>query len=317
MTMTARRIERFEQALLDFPPLLHPLLQRLPEQGGKLPHTACQELMHQLDISLSVLMVRLLSLAQVFSVVPISRFPVGAVVLAENRTDDTTSDIYLGANVEFNQLALNMTLHAEQCAVTNAWHLDAGPLKAIATSETPCGHCRQFLQECYGSRDLAVLRPGSQDKTCDRQSLSEILPQAFRPSDLNMASTLMAPSGMTAKLKLLQGANDPMTQAALMAAKISHAPYSGNLAGCTLRTVDNQIVSGRSMESVAFNPSISALHAAIIQLNLMGLTEQPAIERVVLVEKPTRIRQKELVEMLARSWAPTAEFVYHIAQEEA
>ncbi len=41
-----------------------------------------------------------------------------------------------------------------------------------------------------------------------------------------------------------------------------------------------------------------------------------ALDRIVLVEKPTCIRQKDLVEMFIRSWAQHIEFEYYIAEEE-
>ena len=49
---------------------------------------------------------------------------------------------------------------------------------------------------------------------------------------------------------------------------------------------------------------------------MMSLAEKQAIDRMVLVEKPTRIRQKDLVEMLAGSWAQNVELEYYTAQEE-
>jgi len=70
------------------------------------------------------------------------------------------------------------------------------------------------------------------------------------------------------------------------------------------------------VESVAYNPSVSPLLSVILRLNLMSLKEKHAIDRIVLVEKPTRIRQMDIVEMLIRSWAPGIELEYHIAEEE-
>jgi hypothetical protein len=51
-------------------------------------------------------------------------------------------------------------------------------------------------------------------------------------------------------------------------------------------------------------------------MNLMTLEERRCIDRVVLVEKPTRVRQRDFAEMLIKSWAPGIELEYHIAKEE-
>ncbi len=117
-------------------------------------------------------------------------------------------------------------------------------------------------------------------------------------------------------LALVHPSNDPVVQAALSAAVASYAPYSGNLSGCALQTPEGEIVSGSYVESVAYNPSISPLHSTLLRLNLMTLEDKYAIERIVLVERPTRIRQKDLVEMLIRSWMQDVELEYYIAQEE-
>jgi len=323
--MTADRSKRFEQSLASFPEPVRPLLAQLPDRGGKLDCDTCQELLDRLEITPEMLMVRLLPLARVFAGVPISAFPVGAVALAENRLDPTKTDLYLGANLEFAHMALGVTIHAEQSAVMNAWHQDSGRLLAVATSETPCGHCRQFLHEVYGGGKLAIVQPAGRDDRCLSQPISDLLPQAFTPSDLGMPSALLAPSRTSRCLRLKNDADDPddpeypddpLVRAALRAAEAAHTPYSRNFSGCALKTRDNRVVSGRSMESVAFNPSVSPLHSAIIRLNLMRMGEQPAIDRVVLVERPAKIRQKEYVQMLVNASMPDVMLEYHIVQEE-
>ncbi len=315
--MKGNRKDRFETALNSFPDSARSLLRRLPQQGGKLSPETCNELMSLLDVSQEVLMIRLLPLAKVFSVAPISEFHVGAVALAAKGTSDIQINLYLGANMEFKNLALSTTLHSEQAAVMNAWHREDGCLKAIAISEPPCGYCRQFLNELFAGTELMVLWPVGEGNAYHRKRLSEILPAAFTPSDLGNDRGLMAPYPSTRKLRLVEcHSDDPTVLAALSAAEASYAPYTGNLAGCALQTQEGEVVSGSYVESVAYNPSISPLLAVILRLNLMSLKEKHAIDRIVLVEKPTRIRQMDFVEMLIRSWAPAIELEYHIAEEE-
>jgi cytidine deaminase len=314
--MSGNRKDRFKTLLRTFPDSAQSLLQHLPEQGGKLSRKTCNKLMRWLDIPMEALMIRLLPLAKVFSTAPISEFHVGAVALAGKGPDETAMNLYLGANMEFKHLVLNMALHAEQAAVMNAWHQGADRLNAIATSEPPCGHCRQFLHELADPTEVIVLRPAGEGDVYQRNRLSELLPGAIAPCNLGNDACLMAPPPAIRKLKLARPLDDPVVQAALSAAAASYAPYTGNLAGSAVQTPNNEIVSGRYMESVAFNPSISPFHSAILRMNLMMLEEKKCISRVVLVEKPTRVRQKDFAEMLIRAWMPGIELEYHIAEEE-
>jgi cytidine deaminase len=272
--------------------------------------------MRLLDVSLEGLMIRLLPLAKVFSLVPVSNFHVGAVALAQEESADGEMSLYVGANMEFEHLALNMTIHAEQAAVINAWHHDESLIKSIATSELPCGYCRQFLKELSGSNDLMHLKPTGKENGFRARRLAEIFPEAFSPKDLGNDRAFMAVTQTIRKLRRAGHADDPVVQAALSAAETSYAPYTGNLAGCALQTPEGDIVSGSYVESVAYNPSISPLQSTLLQLNLMQLEERHVFDRIVLVEKPTRIRQKDLVEMLMRSWAQDVELEYHLAEEE-
>ena len=314
--MMSESLVQVKQILAIFPESIRPWLTCLPEQGGKLDHAACQALTSHLNISLEQLMVRLLPLAGVFAKVPLSGFSVGAVVQVEKRLEPSLKELYLGANLEFENLILNTTIHAEQSAVLNAWHQDGGRLLAMATSKTPCGHCRQFLHEFYGGKDLSVIQPGHQVDECRIQSLIELLPQPFTPFDLDKPIKLMASKQSDHFLKLKNEPDDPLVEAALEAANAAYAPYTGNLAGCAVQIFNKQFVSGRSMESVAFNPSVSALHAAMVRINLMDVDVSQSVERVVLVERPTKIRQQESIQMLMKAVMPDIRLEYHLAREE-
>ncbi len=314
--MGATRADRFKSVLSTFPHSVQPFLQHLAQQGGALSQKTCEKVMRLLDVSMEELMIRLLPLAKVFSMASVSNFHVGAVALAKTRPADGHTNLYVGANMEFEHLALNMSIHAEQAVVMNAWFHGAYLIKSIATSEPPCGYCRQFLQELCGSTDLMLLKPVGEGHEHHTNRLSEIFPAAFSPMDLGNHRGFMARPKTIRKLALIHPSDDPVVQAALAAAVASYAPYTGNFAGCALQTPEGEIVNGGYVESVAYNPSISPLHSTILRLNLMTLAEKQAIDRIVLVEKPTRIRQKHLVEMLVGSWAQNVELEYYTAQEE-
>lgn len=107
---------------------------------------------------------------------PYSRFPVGAAAL----TDD--GRLVVGCNVE--NAAYGVALCAE-CGLVSALHASGGGrLVAFTCSDLrgnrlmPCGRCRQLLWE-HGGPALLV------DTVSGIRPMSEVLPDAFGPDDLN------------------------------------------------------------------------------------------------------------------------------------
>ena len=196
------REKQFEKALNDFQDPVRKILQTIPEQAGRLSAPQCVELMTHLKIDAEELLIRLLPLAKLYAVVPVSQFQVGAVAMADSFSNEGRYDIFLGANLEFMHQPLNQSIHAEQSATMNAWHQGAGYLKAIATSETPCGHCRQFLYEFEKNADLMVITLQGKNRAYRKTALSDLLPEAFGPLDLSNRSGLMSPEPPNRKLRL-------------------------------------------------------------------------------------------------------------------
>ncbi len=308
--MTDRQ-KQFEAALNEFPEPVRQILQTIPRQAGRLSAPQCTELMKNLGIEPEELMTRLLPLAKIYAVVPVSRFQVGAVAMAVSRSHAGRFDLFMGANLEFMHQSLNQTIHAEQSATLQAWHQGAGYLQAIATSEAPCGHCRQFLYEFEKNADLMVITPHGKNRAYRRTALADLLPEAFGPLDLGKRSGLMSPAPQDLNLRLKAGAKDRTVAQALSAAEKSYAPYTQNFAGCALQTKTGEIFSGRYAESAAYNPSLAALQSAVLCLNMATLEEQQSIQRVVLVEKPTAVSQRNVTELLLGSWAPGIGLEYY------
>jgi cytidine deaminase len=176
--------------------------------------------------------------------------------------------------MEFSGAPLQQTVHAEQCAVTHAWLRGESALASVTVNYTPCGHCRQFMNELNSGGELQIRLPGRAPAT-----LADYLPDAFGPKDLDIASLLMDKVDHGHQLAL----DDALTQAALAAANQSHAPYSNAHSGVALETTDGIIYAGRYAENAAFNPSLPPLQAALILLNLSG-DDCLNIRRAVLVE---------------------------------
>lgn len=119
-----------------------------------------------------------------FAYAPYSDFPVGAAVLAAE------GSIFAGCNVE--NASIGLTICAEQSAMSAAIAAGQHEILAVAVSApkspgtTPCGACRQFLNEFRPrSTDIAVvLDDGSSGKMV---WLDDLLPLAFGPRNLGSA----------------------------------------------------------------------------------------------------------------------------------
>jgi cytidine deaminase len=109
----------------------------------------------------------LLKLATCFSVAPISGFYVGAIAIGKS------GKLYLGANIEFQGVPLSASLHAEQSAILNAWMHEEREVVVLHVSETPCGHCRQFMRELSNPSTLKIHCKGQ------TYQIEDLLPLAF------------------------------------------------------------------------------------------------------------------------------------------
>ncbi len=127
---------------------------------------------------------------------PYSRFAVGAAVLLDD------GSVVTGANVENASYGLSLCAETVAIATVSASgrlrHVVAvgvigGAMDATgrATGDAPvrpCGRCRQVLNEAaqLSGRDLTVHCAGAEGTTVASYCLSELLPDAFGPSDLGV-----------------------------------------------------------------------------------------------------------------------------------
>lgn len=255
--------------------------------------------------------------AQRLARTPISNFHVGAVGIG-----GVSGRVFLGVNVEFLNLPLNYSIHAEQFLLTNL-SLNAEPsLSHFAVSAAPCGHCRQFYQELRNASSLNVLVADS-DLPTAFTPLSHFLPHRFGPENLlskhlpfllephhNGLSFLTnsQPNGLTTT-----AANnlDSLRYAALDAANKSHAPYSGCPSGVALVDADGNIHKGSYAESAAYNPSIGPAQAALVAYiaNGGGGHGYENIVAAVLVEMESAIvKQEHAARLLFQTISPRCEF---------
>jgi cytidine deaminase len=116
--------------------------------------------------------------------VPYSDFPVGAAALASD------GSIHTGCNIE--NASYGLTICAERTAVSAAIGTGRRQIVAVAVSApkvprtTPCGACRQFLNEFRPSTSDMVIVLDDRDLG-EPVWLNELLPQAFGPRNLDAA----------------------------------------------------------------------------------------------------------------------------------
>ncbi|KAA6396211.1 MAG: cytidine deaminase [Streblomastix strix] len=250
------------------------------------------EMAEKLMCSQRELLLGLAFLAKPHAVCPISNFGVGAAVLA------TSGNAYLGVNVEILRMQLAQTIHAEQCAITNSWNNFETGISMIAVTETPCGHCRQFMSELPDFDKFIVLVSGREEKL-----IGSLISDAFRPSALDIDTGIFGMDIFTyrnldALLHINQFYSPDMESPDPESMEIaniilnsgftkSYSPYptsqrSPSAVGLLIRSdlindetpkcLQRRLFVGGLLENVAYNPSMQPFQSAIVAL-LCGTNE--------------------------------------------
>lgn len=311
----------WEHALQSFPESVRGDIATIRENGGHMPAAMVRRVVDKLGIELSSLMIQLLPVAQLYAIVPVSRFHVGAV--AAGMPAPGGCSLYLGANFELAESALSCSVHAEQSAVNNAWLRGESGIQSLAISAAPCGYCRQFLYELVTAQELSILLPSGASPACRSTPLTALLPDPFGPGDLGVTGGLMDPKLCTHVLTLPSGPpTDRVVAAALAAASGSYAPYatawppvpdrrSRAFAGVAVQLEDGTIHAGRHAENAAYNPSLSPLQSALAFMTMtLAPGAAPAVLRCVLVEVPTLASQLRATQAALAAYAPGVEVEY-------
>ncbi|MFW0824931.1 cytidine deaminase [Cronobacter dublinensis] len=262
---------RFETAFAQLPAALQAALAPLlaaPHFPAMLNNEQVADIRRQSGLNDDALAFALLPLAAACAQTDISHFNVGAVARGLSGT------LYFGANMEFRGAAMQQTIHAEQSAITHAWMRGETGLAAITVNYTPCGHCRQFMNELNSGLTLRINLPGRAPS-----KLGDYLPDAFGPRDLDIRTLIFDTENHGFALH-----GDALTQAAIAAANRSHAPYSQSPSGLAIETRDGAVFTGSYAENAAFNPSLPPLQAALNLLCLNGYAWRD-IQRAVLAER--------------------------------
>lgn len=197
------------------------------------------------------LMLLALPAAQDIAHPPISDFHVGSVGL-----EAETGNLVLGGNVEFPGTHLGTTVHGEGFVFTRAFSRGT-TISTIAIGEAhPCAHCRQYLSEFAATRHLTLIDPLGH-----RLTMAQLYPWPFDPDYLGETGAV---PGRT--LWTLQAEDVLLRETGERA----HTPYSKCPGAIVLTLEDGSLVRGAAIESVAFNPTIGPLQAALIDLIAHG-----------------------------------------------
>ncbi len=220
--------------------------------GGVLQKADVDRLIAEFSLTgVEDLMLLALTAAREIAHPPISDFHVGAVGLEAG-----TGNLVLGGNVEFPGTHLGYTVHGEGFVFTRAFSRGT-TIQTIAIGEAhPCAHCRQYLSEFAATRDLTLIDPLGH-----RLTMAQLYPWPFDPDYLG--ETGAVPGKKLWRL----AANDALLREA---GERSHTPYSKCPGAVTLTLGDRSQVRGSAVESVAFNPTMGPLQAALIDLIAHG-----------------------------------------------
>lgn len=263
--------DRFDSALAEIPEQIANFLKPIvtaSDFDATISKQQFDELLAISGLEDDELRVALLPFAAAYSYAPISEFYVGAIVRG------LSGRLYFGANMEIIGAQLGQTVHAEQSAISHAWMKGETGLKDITINYSPCGHCRQFMNELTTADTLVVQLPQR-----DAMTLQEYLPESFGPKDLGITDALMGPK----QHGLSTEETDPLILSAVDALNRSHSPYTQNLSGVAITTESGKVYQGAYAENAAFNPSLPPLQVAFMQLLLNGESFE-SIRLVALAE---------------------------------
>lgn len=272
---------------------LHMLQEAITKNPFFIEAKDVQKILALTKLTIHQFLQKLIPVIKEYALAPISNYKVGIVGLGASQ------NVYLGVNVEFFGFPLNYSIHGEQFLIANARNHGETKITAVALSAAPCGHCRQFLNEIADDH-MQILLPDTPPCT-----LSQLLPHAFGPEDLGVKGGLLTRSP---QISIHSQHPVPLIARAIEAAYNSYAPYSQAIAGVAIKTKDGSIHCGSYLENVAFNPSLSPLHVALVAL-IAARSKYSEIAEVVLVEQEgSKVHHALLSKSMLQEIAPQAKF---------
>lgn len=190
-----------------------------------------------------------------------ARAPISGYRVAAIGIENETGDLVLGANLEFPGTDLGTTIHAEGFVALRA-RRRGRTLDALAVREAhPCAHCRQTLTESAAADRLTIV-----DLLGHALALEQLYPWPFRPAALGELGDVAGAVAWPALTLLDDTLPSDVAALLLEVGSRAHAPYSRAPSAVVFRMRDGRLVGAACVESVAFNPTISAGQAALVEV---------------------------------------------------
>lgn len=228
--------------------------------GGILPRVVVDEIREGHGVSVEELLLLARPVAEGYARPPISDFHVGAVGL-----EAPTGNLIFGGNLEFVGAHIGNTVHGEGFVFARAFSRGNSVAMICLGEAHPCAHCRQFLSEFATTKDLLLIDPLGH-----RLNMADLYPWPFDPDYLGQKGIV---AGEVRHPQLSLAANDLLPAAAMRLTELgrrSYTPYGKSPAAIVLTLKDGAVIGGAAIESVAFNPTMSPLQAAMIDLFAHG-----------------------------------------------
>src|SRR3569833_1202724 len=209
---------------------------------------------HGLTVEELMLLAR--ATAMSFAQPPISEFFVGVVGIERE-----TGSLIFGGNLEFVGAHIGNTVHGEGFVFSRAFSRGTS-VETICLGEAhPCAHCRQYMSEFAATAQLTLI-----DLIGHRLTMAELYPWPFDPGYLGERGIV---AGEVRNPGLVLGRNELAPDVAARLTELgrrAYVPYGKTPAAIVLQLANGDIVGGAAIESVSFNPTMSPLQAAMIDL---------------------------------------------------
>jgi cytidine deaminase len=236
------------------------IVQRLPEDplgASVVPSAAAAELVRRHGLASSEELALLtLPVARTLARAPLSGYLVAAVGI-----EAEAGDLVLGGNLEFPGTDLGTTVHAEGFVPLRVRRRGRSLAVLALASARPCAHCRQTLAESAGADRLLLV-----DLEGNRRTLEDLYPLSFRPAALGVEADAPGAERWPGWAIDAEAAPADVARALSEAGAVAHAPYSEAPSAVAVRLDDGRILSAGCVENVAFNPTITAAQAAMVEL---------------------------------------------------
>jgi cytidine deaminase len=261
---------------------------------SQLSRSQLDELCTSFSIDKATCLFTLLPLAANYALVPLSQYRVGAIAVG------LSGDAYFGANMEFGGHSLSQTVHAEQAAINHAWQSGEQGISDIFVNQSPCGHCRQFMNELSTSEQLNI---HVQDRAS--MSLAQLLPDAFGPKDLGIIHRLMSPpAGSILPQGIVEKSLETVWQR-------SYSPYSESPSMCAISLQGGERFYGCYAENAAFNPSLPPLQSALIMVRLAGQSFDRILDVELFELKDAPVQHYDVTLSLIKAISPAISLRYN------